>query len=184
MKFTVIIVLASLMVSCVSFVSALARPKLGASRIQMTTKMSNGMAANIKTMVGLVVTGLVAKSSPAWAAEPPAMSHKFKYVVTPNFVRLEIPDPNATLEFTCVTGGTSTAILKTVSFNTDERVAGDVDVDVGPITCNTNGVDVKFIDPTPKPSGSPAAVPQQLIPTTKAGTFSIMYQKGGIWNIK
>ena len=37
MKFTVIIVLASVLASCVSFISALARPKLGTSRIQTMT---------------------------------------------------------------------------------------------------------------------------------------------------
>ena len=93
MKFTAIIVLASLLASFVSFVNALARPKLGASRIQMTTKMPNCMAANIKTMVGLVVTGLVAVSAPAWGAVP-TISHKFVSVITPNDVKLEIPDPN------------------------------------------------------------------------------------------
>ena len=113
MKFTAIIVLASLMVSCVSFVSALARPKLGASRIQMTTKMSNGMAANIKTMVGLVVTGLLAVSTPAWGADKFVMRGYFTDITLPNKVKFDtLPKTGKELTFltfTCPNDGTSRA---------------------------------------------------------------------------
>ena len=113
MKFTAIIVLASLLASFVSFVNALERPKLGASRIQMTTKMSNGMAANIKTMVGLVVTGLVAVSTPAWGADKFVMRGYFTGITLPNKVKFDtLPKKGKELTFltfTCPNDGTSRA---------------------------------------------------------------------------
>ena len=175
MKFTAIIVLTSLLASFVSFVNALARPKLGASRIQMTTKMSNGMAANIKTMVGVVVTGLAAVSTPAWGVGP--ISHKFVSVITPNDVKLEIPDPKAMLTFYCnpKNKSISKAVLDTNSFDTDERVEEDNDDE---ITCKTDGVVVSFKNPDKIDD-----VETQLLPQTQKGTFTIMYKKGGFWTI-
>jgi len=153
MKFTVIIVLASLLVSYVSFVFALARPKLGASRIQMTTKMSNGMAANIKTMVGLVVTGLVAVSTPAWGADKFEMRGYFEGISLPNGVKFDIiPGKNelSFLTFSCPNDGTSRATAFVQSWGPQSRLdpvrflnrMDSVATREQTQTCDTSGVNV------------------------------------------
>jgi hypothetical protein len=79
----------------------------------MTTKMSNGMAANIKTMVGLVVTGLVAVSTPAWGADKFVMRGYFTGITLPNKVKFDtLPKAGKELTFltfTCPNDGTSRA---------------------------------------------------------------------------
>jgi len=193
MKFTVIIVLASLMVSCVSFVFALARPKLGASRIQMTTKMSNGMAANIKTMVGLVVTGLVAVSTPAWGAEKFEMRGYFTGITTPNGVKFDIlPGKNALtfLTFSCPNDGLSpaTAVVQSWGMILSLPQFSEATLDVmnsiatreKTLTCDTTGVNVLQQQIYRNlPSGTFFTVPDSITPSSIP-----FYNKPDVYKLK
>ena len=199
MKFTVIIVLASVLASYVSFISALARPKLSASRVQMTIKMSNGMAAKIKTMAGLMTAGLVAVSTPAWGVPLPIIG-KITEIQLPNKVKLTFTtrDP-ATLVLQCPSDASLPAQASVyapgvkvkipdpnVQANREKRLKaykqlrGDNAL-LSQGYCTAKRVDVYL----PDPAADPASGKLLLDPvfTSQGGNFQIYLNEDGFWRI-
>ena len=192
MKFTVIIVLASVLASYVSFISALARPKLSASRIQMTTKMSNGMAAKIKTMAGLMTAGLMAVSTPAWGRPSGIIAGTFTGIKLPTDVKLTFTTDPAFLSFQCPNDaslpGLAYVYAPNVQVPTDKRSSIEESkyyLENGYYTCTASRVEVFLPDPA-DPASNYIAGRFLLDPvfTSPGGAFKIYTTGDGFWTIK
>ena len=184
MKFTVIIVLASVLASYVSFISALARPKLSASRIQMTTKMSNGMAAKIKTMDGLMTVGLMTVSTPAWAQDVVPITGVstgglFTGIKLPNEVKLTSTTTDPGFLFFECTSEFATALVFTPE--AEARFKFPISKPLSS-TCTTSRVEVYLPDPSKaKDSG---VLSKNPVFVSQGGNLKIDRTVKGFWTIK
>ena len=200
MKSTVIIVLASVLASYFSFISALARPKLSASRIQMTIKMSNGMASKIKTMAGLMTAGLMTVSTPAWAQDAfKPMIGPLTGIKLPNQVKLtfkvkEYPEGGfepSYLYFQCPTDASKPARALVIAPEAETKYASKfiklAKLDPASTTslsgiCATSGVEVYLPDPTKDiASGELSKTP---VFVSRGGNLKIDRTDDGFWTIK